>query len=244
MDDLIGGVLLIAAVAMVVAAAIAIAVAMAAAGGAVGGVIVAGRGIGVFVGSVSRAITLRGEPNRKPTPPEPAFELYVLGQFKRDLAGAFGEAWQSMQLARSHTSQWADKLDGMLMPLGIGAVVGGYLGTVLGTVIGGLLAVPVVILAGSTIGLSWALIGILRLAELIRRRIRHARYECPIDHERFPLPTYVCPACHVEHRGLVPGRWGIFKRECECRRTALPRWSSTVASASRSGAPAATRSPA
>jgi hypothetical protein len=66
------------------------------------------------------------------------------------------------------------------------------------------------------------LIGVLRGAEAVRRRVRRASYECPVDHERFPLPVYVCPGCGAEHRRLVPGRWGIIKRECECGKVALP----------------------
>jgi hypothetical protein len=92
----------------------------------------------------------------------------------------------------------------------------------LGAVISGLIALPVLIVSGIAIGGAWALIGVLRAAEAVRRSVRRTSYECPVDHERFPLPVYVCPNCSAEHRQLVPGRWGILKRECRCGAVALP----------------------
>jgi len=40
---------------------------------------------------------------------------------------------------------------------------------------------------------------------------------CPNCQERFIIPAYFCE-CGREHSQLVPGRYGIFKRECECGR--------------------------
>ena len=101
-------------------------------------------------------------------------------------------------------------------------MVGGYVGTLFAGALGVVCGVAVAAVVGVVAGISWVLIWLLRVADALRRRIRHASYECPTDHERFALPVYVCPACGAEHRRLVPGRWGIFKRECKCGKTALP----------------------
>ena len=124
---------------------------------------------------------------------------------------------------RGQIGGWSAKYQkGATWPLAIGAIVGGYFGTVFAGVLGVVCGVLVAVLVVALAGVSWLLIWLLRLADAVRRRVRHASYECPTDHERFALPIYVCPGCGAEHRRLVPGRWGIFRRECRCGQTALP----------------------
>ncbi len=223
MDDLLGGLLLMFAVALAVMAAVAVAMAMVAASAAVGSVIVGVRGAGEFATTLTRRVRTRGGAARIPLAPEPAFELYALAQLQRDLRSSGGDAWVAMQGMKQITDAYgAHHKEGAMLPLGIGALVGGFVGLGVGAVISGLLALPVLVVSGVIIAGAWALIGALRAAESVRRRIRRTSYECPVDHERFPLPVYVCPSCGVEHRQLVPGRWGIIKRECKCGTVALP----------------------
>jgi hypothetical protein len=222
MDDLIGGMLMLTAVCAIIALAIAVAVAMAGLGAAVGSVLVGLRGTGVFIGDFAQRVRSRGAADRQPVAPEPAFQLYALGQLRADVRRSGELAWDAMQDARRLTSTFAAKCDGAWMPLGVGALIGGVLGTGVGAVITGVLTLPIFLVSGVVMAGAWLMIGTLRLAEAARRRVRRTSYECPVDHDRFPLPVYVCPACGAEHRRLVPGRWGVFKRECQCGRVALP----------------------
>lgn len=223
MDELLGGMFLFAAAAVVVAVVIAVAVAMAAAGATVGALGAGILGISAFWSSFGTSVVHRGGARRKPKDPEPAYELYVLGQMRRDLKLAFEDCWTALNQFRASCSRFADKWsDGMTMPLGIGVVVGGYLGTAVAALIAWLAALPIVIAVGLFGAGAWLLVGVLRACEWVRRRVRHAQYECPEDHERFPLPVYICPACNAEHHQLVPSRWGLFRRECRCGRAALP----------------------
>jgi hypothetical protein len=223
MDDLIGGLFIMMVAAVAIACLIMLALAMVAAAAVIGSALVGLRGIAEFLASLWRRASSRGADARRPLAPEPAFELYVLGQFRRDLVSAGEDAWASMERARQLTVDFGEaNKEGVRMPLGIGAVVGGMVGMTFGVVICAVLALPVLIVAGIVIAGSWALIVLLRAAEAVRRRVRRTSYECPVDHERFPLPLYVCPSCGAEHRQLVPGRWGIIKRECECGAVALP----------------------
>lgn len=223
MDELIGGMLLLLVAGVVISLLIAVALAMVSLAAVVGSLMVGVGGAWEFVMSLGRRVRSRGGADRRVLTPEPAFELYVLGQLGRDLRSAGTDAWGVMQRLRGLTGKFAaDHGDGMTLPLGIGALVGGFVGTGLGAVVAGLLTLPVLIVAGVVMAGAWALIGVLRAAEAVRKRVRRAGYECPVDHERFPLPVYVCPGCGIEHRRLVPGRWGIVKRECECGRVALP----------------------
>lgn len=223
MDDLIGGLiglmLLMALLAMALAAAFA-AFATGAAGGAIIGL---GQGSLAFASDLGGSVVSRGRARRKPLDPEPAFQLYILGQLRTDLGAAMDHGWKEMLKFRESCVRFAESYkEGWTAPLAWGIVAGGYLAPVIGAALGMIVAAPILIVAGILIVGAWILVGILRLAEATRRRIRRTAYECPHDHERFPLPVYVCPSCGAEHRQLVPGRWGIFRRECACEQVALP----------------------
>jgi hypothetical protein len=222
-DDLILVVLGAMAAAVAIALAIMVAVAILAATAVGASVWALAEGVGAFSGNFAGSIRERGGARRVPRDPEPAFELYILSQMLIDFRFALGHAAGVLTDVRKKLGGYAAKWsEGATIPLAIGAVVGGYLGTAVAGIVGVLAGLFVGLIVALAYGVSWTLIWALRLADLARRRIRHASYECPMDHERFSLPIYVCPSCGAEHKRLVPGRWGILKRECRCGKTALP----------------------
>lgn len=223
MDDLIGGMLALAVAAVVLSIVVVAALAAFAAGAAGGALIGLGQGSLAFASDLGGSITTRGRARRQPRPPEPAFQLYILGQLKADLGAALKRAWAQMLSFRATCIVFAERYDeGVTTPLAWGVVAGGYIAPVIGAGLGLLVATPILIVAGILIAGAWLMMGVLRLAEAARRFLRRTAYECPQDHARFPLPVYVCPHCSAEHRELVPGRWGIFRRECSCEAVALP----------------------
>jgi hypothetical protein len=182
-----------------------------------------GEGLAAFGGNFRTSVVSRGGGRRAVRGPEPAFEMYVLGQVFADFRHGFKYAAGVLGAKRGQIAGWSAQYQkGATWPVAAGAVGGGYVGTVFAGVLGVLCGLVVAVVVGVVAGTSWVLIWLLRAADAVRRRVRHASYECPTDHERFALPVYVCPACGAEHHRLVPGRWGIFKRECGCGKTALP----------------------
>ncbi|HET8863288.1 MAG TPA: hypothetical protein VFM94_08570 [Solirubrobacterales bacterium] len=223
MDDLIGGMLALMVAAVVITVLVAAAVAVFALGAAGGALIGLGQGSVAFASDLGGSVGTRGKARRKPLPPEPAFQLYILGQLREDLEAALKRSWKEMLSFRESCVTYASKYNkGVTTPLAWGVIAGGYIAPFIGAGLGLLVAVPILIVAAILIAGAWLLVWILRLAEGARRRLRRTAYECPHDHERFPLPVYVCPNCNAEHRRLVPGRWGIFRRECACTSVALP----------------------
>lgn len=223
MDDLIGGLFVLMIGLVVLSVVVMAAVAAFVAGAAGGAVVGLGRGSVAFATDLGGSVVSRGRERRQPLPPEPAFQLYILGQLKDDLQAALEHAWEAMLSFRETCNQFAENYkSGSTMPLAWGVIAGGYMAPVLGAGLGLIVAAPILIVAGLLIVGAWLLVGLLRLAEAVRRWIRRTAYECPHDHERFPLPVYVCPSCGSEHHQLVPGRWGIFRRECSCENVALP----------------------
>ncbi len=180
-------------------------------------------GLGAFTSDFKASVLSRGGERRSPRDPEPAFEIYVLGQVFADFRHALEHAAGILGATRGQISSWLTKYQkGATWPVAAGAVVGGYVGTLFAGALGAVCGILVAVVVGVVAGVSWVLIWVLRAADAVRRRVRRASYECPTDHERFALPVYVCPACGAEHHRLVPGRWGIFRRECKCKQTALP----------------------
>jgi hypothetical protein len=223
MDDLIGGLLALMVGLMILGVALAAAFAAFVCGAAGGALIGLWQGGIAFVGDLGRSVTTRGRASRRPLPPEPAFQLYILGQLKADLVAALSHAWQEMLKFRAKCVAYGQRYqEGWTMPFAWGVIAGGYSAPVLGAALGLVVAAPILLVAGIMIVGSWILVRLLRVAEAVRRRVRRTAYECPHDHERFPLPVYVCPGCGAEHRQLVPGRWGIFRRECSCEKVSLP----------------------
>ena len=44
----------------------------------------------------------------------------------------------------------------------------------------------------------------------------HIFVACPNCKNKYPIPTYVCPSCGALHTKLVPGRYGMIHRTCNC----------------------------
>ena len=39
---------------------------------------------------------------------------------------------------------------------------------------------------------------------------------CPECKRKYLIPTYICPTCGAKHTWLVPGKYGVFQRRCQC----------------------------
>lgn len=52
--------------------------------------------------------------------------------------------------------------------------------------------------------------------DLIYRGLKKISSNCSNCQSHFSLPVYVCPDCGEEHTKLVPSKYGIWKRTCEC----------------------------
>ena len=96
MEDL----LLLVFGALVVGFLIFVALCLAAVGAAVGSIVVGVGGAWEFVVSLARRVRGRGGADRRVLPPEPAFELYVLGRFA--WSGALTSGRDSIGLVQVH----------------------------------------------------------------------------------------------------------------------------------------------
>jgi hypothetical protein len=95
---------------------------------------------------------------------------------------------------------------------------------------GTLLLAMLLLFHGLALGVIWALARGLSLMLLALERsvmLARAGYaKCPHAgcHRPVPLPVFSCsnPDCQHRHDRLLPGRYGVFRRRCDCDRASLP----------------------
>ncbi len=66
-------------------------------------------------------------------------------------------------------------------------------------------------------GVFYLLYSVVAFADWLYRCIKRISTSCPNCQEKYALPTYVCQ-CGAKHTQLVPSRYGVFKRTCQCGR--------------------------
>jgi Double-GTPase 2 len=168
-------------------------------------------------------------PYRPGTPengPEPAFRQYFFGPAMRDLRQIIQLGWQRARYrVTSHAARftaWTFTAPPVPVLFTWPAGVAAWVGLAAGTVVGGLLAavvaalhaVMVLLAQAAARGCALALRGADTVA-LMARGVRGMR--CPWCYERSKYPAYRC-ACDRLHHDIRPGRYGVFRRRCECDR--------------------------
>jgi hypothetical protein len=103
-------------------------------------------------------------------------------------------------------------------PFGVGAAIGMSAGTAFGAVAAAGCACVHLVAVGASAVLARAGGTVLRIADSAVLRVKNVRMICPDCYERVPYPAYECPAprCTRRHRDIRPGRFGIFRRRCQC----------------------------
>ena len=74
------------------------------------------------------------------------------------------------------------------------------------------------VVVGAGALLAFALTITLRCAEYAVMAYRRAFVACPHGdcQKKIPLPIYLCPGCRCPHSKLLPGLYGIVSRRCHC----------------------------
>jgi hypothetical protein len=163
-------------------------------------------------------------PGTEENGPEPAYRQYFFGPALRDLRQVIVLGWQRGRvrvatLGDRYTTQTmtAPRINVLATwPIGVALWVGLVVGAVLGALLGGVLAlVHAAVVAGAQVA-ARACTGVLMAVDVIVLRVRGVHgMQCPWCYERNSYPAYRC-ACHRLHHDIRPGRYGVFRRRCEC----------------------------
>jgi|SRR5579859_4768350 len=191
---------------------------------AVGMPVVYVRGLGKVLATRSPELP---EPQNWPKPPkdgDPAVLQYFYGPAMADAdhavrvaVGNCQKLWNS-GIKAAEESFNTDDMTWFTAPLGVGGFIGGLAGTVVGTLITAVLAVIHLLVVGVSAALVRATGSVLRAADSTMLWVKNVKMVCPHCYERVPYPAYDCPGknCTNRHRDVRPGKFGIFKRRCQC----------------------------
>jgi GTPase SAR1 family protein len=154
---------------------------------------------------------------------EPAFRQYYFRKAYHDYKYIVEESWKPNQATAKWIIDTGAKLfagDKVLFtwPLGLTVFLIGTAGAIAGGaayLIFGLVHLLLVLICAV---LAISLAFILRIIEYISMIWRHIFLVCPNAgcYKKIGLPIYICPNCGVQHKHLIPGSYGIFRRECQC----------------------------
>jgi len=203
---------------MLVAIVVMIALSIAAVAATAAAICVFGAATHAFAVTMSRAIIHRGGAGALQGPDEPSFRPYYRAQIWRDLQTAARAGWRSavaetariQALAAQTGDEW------YLVVFRFILLAYGYIGLVVGAALFALIGlVPALAIALFAAG-AWAIGAPLRGLERLRRSRQGTHFDCPECHDRFALPTYVCPSCSAKHVALAPGPFGVLRHRCTC----------------------------
>ena len=184
------------------------------------------------------------EPPAIGEPGEPAYRNYFLGPVVRDYARVVGEG-TTTTVARLFGGPAAelDPFDPESAPrrrplirmiLGLLTrfpstmwkllvalpVLLGVVALVAGAAVGGLTVLSVAVVFGLLVMLvdvgAVAVAASVRAFESLSLSIRGITIECSRCHKRVTRPVYECHSCGSQHKRLMPGTLGVFRRVCRC----------------------------
>lgn len=151
---------------------------------------------------------------------DPAIKSYFFGKGYRDLQDTIVACWKKN---REYADTRFSKMREMFGRSKIAGFFMGspYLASALASItFGTLWFLPLCLLHIGILAITFSLVysvcGILLLTDFLRRKYHGIFTACPVCYSKADLPTYVCPQCGAEHKRLIPGAYGIFRRTCLC----------------------------
>ena len=156
--------------------------------------------------------------------PEPAYRQYFFGPALRDLRLV---VILGAQRGRTRVATFADRITAWTItapripvlftwPIGVTLYVALAAGTAVGALLGGAFAVLHAFVVVSAQLTARACIGILWATDALALHARGVHgMRCPSCYEKNSYPAYRC-SCSRLHHDVRPGRYGVFRRRCEC----------------------------
>lgn len=86
---------------------------------------------------------------------------------------------------------------------------------IIGTITTFIVSVYHVLILAVIMLLVYILFSVVWVGDRIYLKVKNISSVCPACHEKYLIPTYRC-SCGREHTQLIPSKYGIFHRRCEC----------------------------
>ncbi len=164
------------------------------------------------------ALFARGLRCRRKGREQPAFRSYVRGEMFPDGWALAGESGGKLLAAGRGLTSGLEAVSTAVTFLAL-----------LPAVLFAAVWLPLVQLGlGIFLAAAWLLVGfssfLLASVERAVMRVRTGYAKCPHAgcHRPVPQPVFQCPSCRAKHDRLLPGRFGVFYRRCQCGQVRLP----------------------
>lgn len=163
-------------------------------------------------------------PGTQENGPEPAYLQYFFGPALRDLRQII---ILGAQRGRTRVATFADRITMRTItnprvpvlytwPVGATLYVALAVGALAGTLLGGAFAaLHALVVVGAQL-MARGCTGVLRAADAAALHAKGVHgMQCPWCYEKNSYPAYRCD-CNRLHHDIRPGRYGVFRRRCEC----------------------------
>jgi hypothetical protein len=165
---------------------------------------------------------------RKQEGAEPAIKQYFFAAAWREMPAVVDAAFDSLiesarKLGRRNAALRGKKDAALILPVMGGNYVALGVGAAGGLLVLGCLAVIHAALLSLCYSACVAAAAVLRTIEWLSMLVRRIAVVCPHEdcHRPIALPVYRCRSCGATHTALVPSSYGIVQRRCRCG-TLLP----------------------
>ena len=147
---------------------------------------------------------------------QPAKISYFFGPGWKDLANFFKTFWKlnADDIAARRSKFESGK--GIMSFKGAGALISCLFLILFGTVSFVAISALISLVLGVFFLIVYLFIFLAWLADRIYLLKNHIFVACPNCKSKYSIPTYICPSCNVQHTKLIPGKYGLFHRTCEC----------------------------
>lgn len=148
---------------------------------------------------------------------QPAQVSYFFGKGYSDLWNTIKEAWalNRQSIAEQNAKRKANKFFSFRGGLALTSLI---CIAIFGTIVTAMTSALHIVILFAAFLVIYLMFTVVWLVDRFYMYIHKISNACPYPdcQAHFLLPIYVCPKCGVSHTNLVPGKYGILHRTCQC----------------------------
>lgn len=147
---------------------------------------------------------------------QPAKMSYFFGPCWNDLGTFIKNFWKYNQEDIKKRAKKVETGKGIMTLTGAGRLFSCISLILFGTLFFGVIAAIVSTVYALGFLVIYAIILLIWLTDRIHLLRKGIFVACPNCKNKYLIPIYICPECGEKHTKLTPGKYGIFKRTCNC----------------------------
>lgn len=147
---------------------------------------------------------------------QPAQISYFLGPGWKKLGEFIKQFWRLNQKDIKKRAKKVETGKGVMTFSGLGNLMSCISLILFGTVFFFIITVTVSLILGTAFLGIYILILVIWGIDKLTLITKGIFVACPNCKSKYLIPTYICPNCGEKHTKLMPGKYGVFYRKCNC----------------------------